>query len=201
MITFFVNANIRKPELYYGKLCLVSKEATVFAPYLVIWITVASITGVCTWVGHPACALTTARCCSAPVPHLSRITWHPPGNWTLKLQTRVITLVLDKLLTVWGDSGETSQLRKTRSCVMNVTKTLLWIHKCPALTVVTDDCHANSLLILHVAINRKRCRTTLAIRINDVISASTANVFSYLRTGSSCIWGIIVFTALVALQV
>ena len=73
---------------------------------------------------------------------------------------------------------------------MNVTKTLLWIHKCPALTVVIDDCHANSLLIIHVAINRKRCQTTLAIRINDVISACTADVFSYLRTGSSCNWGI-----------
>ena len=71
MVTLFAAfTSISKPELYNRKLGLVSKETAVFTPYIVILVTVTSITGVCTRVSHPACALTIARC-SAPVCHLS----------------------------------------------------------------------------------------------------------------------------------
>ena len=74
MVTLFTSStSISKPELYYRKLGLVSEETAVFKPYIVILVTVTAITGVCTRVSHPACALTIARC-SAPVRHLSRIT-------------------------------------------------------------------------------------------------------------------------------
>ena len=157
-ITACVVAYISKPELHHGKMILVTEKSAVFTPYSVIFITVTTITGVCAWVGHPTCALTTDRC-STPVRHLNRITWHPPGCsifehlWT-------ITLILDKLLTVWGNSGETRQLGQTRSCVMNVTCVTSWrfasIHQCSAFTVVTDDCHATSTLVTHVTRDVKR---------------------------------------------
>ena len=166
-------------------MCLVSEETAVFTPYIVILITVTTITWVCTWVGHPACALTTTRWCSTPVRHLTRVTWHPPSK-SSPHRPWMITLVLDKLLTVWWDSGETCQLRETRSCVMNVT----WVttsrtksvHVRSAFTVVTDDCNANSIFVTHVAVNSEWCQASRAIWINFVISAY-ADVFPSCRTG------------------
>ena len=74
MVTLFAAfTSISKPDLYHRKLGLVSEETAVFTPYIVILVTVTAITGVCTRVSHPACALTIARC-SSPVRHLSRIT-------------------------------------------------------------------------------------------------------------------------------
>ena len=73
---------------------------------------------------------------------------------------------------------------------MNITKKVLTRYVCPALTVVTDDCHADSILVFHVTINRKWSQASLAIRINEIISAFTANVLFYRRTGRSCNWGI-----------
>ena len=54
-------ACISKPELFNWQMCLVSEETAVFEPFIVILVTVASIARVCACVGHPACALTTAR--------------------------------------------------------------------------------------------------------------------------------------------
>ena len=74
LVTF---TSISKPELYNRKFALVSQETAVFTPYTVIRITVTAIIGVCTWVGHPACAFMT-DICHAPVSHHSVITWYPP---------------------------------------------------------------------------------------------------------------------------
>ena len=67
-------------------------------------------------IGHSACALTTARWCSAPIIHPDGVTWHPGRVW----HPRIMTLILDKLFTVCGDFSETFQLRQTCSGVMNV---------------------------------------------------------------------------------
>ena len=40
--------NISKPKLFNWKLGLISKETAVFAPHMVVFITVATIAGVCT---------------------------------------------------------------------------------------------------------------------------------------------------------
>ncbi len=178
-------ACIAKPQLFNWQMCLVSEETAVFTPYIIILITVTSMTTY-TRVGHPTCALTTARWCPAPVRHLTRITWHPEAisatnNWT-------ITFILNELFTIWVDSGETRQLRQTRSCVMDVT----WVttisftslHESSAFTVVTNHCHANATLATHVAVNGKWCQASRAIWINDVISAYITAVCSDRRTGS-----------------
>ena len=153
--------SISKPELFDRKLCLVSQQTAVFTPYKVILVTVTTKPGVCAWVGPTACALAADRR-PAPVRHLSRITWHPPSVWiSIVKQNWVITLVLNKLFTVWRDSGETRQLRQTCSCVMNVTwvttSTAISIHMCSAFTVVTYYCHANSTLISHVTEDCEWC--------------------------------------------
>ena len=188
VVTSVTAARIPKPELFNWQMCLVSEETAVFTPYIVILITVTTISWVCTWVGHPACALTTTRWCSTPVRHLTRITWHPPGICSVPSKHHwVMTLVLDKLLTVGGDAGETRQLRETSSCVMNITwvttpgfKT---IYVRSAFTVVTDHCHANSIFITHVTVYSKWCQAPRAIWINDVISTYTTAVCSDLGTG------------------
>ena len=194
MITVSTATSIPKPELFDRKLCLVSQQTAVFTPYIVILITVTTKSGDCAWVGHPACALTIDRC-STPVRHLSRITWHPPSVWTTIItekQNRVITLILNKLYTMWRYSGKTRQLRHTRSCVMNVTwvttSTAISIHMYSAFTVVTYNCHANSTLISDVTENCEWSLFSFAIWINDVISANNADVLSYHRTGGSNNW-------------
>ena len=184
--------SISKPELFDRKFCLVSQQTAVFTPYTVILITVTTKPGVCAWVGHPTCALTIDRC-SSPVRHFSRITWHPPSIWmSIVKQNWVQTLIFDELFTVWRNSGETGQLRQTRSCVMNVTwvttSTAISIHMCSSFAVVIYYCHANSTLISHVTEDCEWCQASLAIWINGVISAYTADVFSYHRTGNSNNW-------------
>ena len=134
VVTLIAAISIPKPELFDRKLCLVSQQTAVFTPYTIIFITVTTIPGVCAWVGHPACSLTSDRC-SIPVRHLNRITWYPPSVRTNAIisikQNRVITLIFNKLFTVWRDSGETRQLRQTCSCVMNVT----WVITFTAISI------------------------------------------------------------------
>ena len=173
MVTLLATiASIAKPELSNRKMWLLSEETAVLSPHAIIRITIAFISGVCTWFVHPACAPATFRC-PAPVVHLSRITWHQPPMHIVK-QEGIYTLILDKLFTVWGDCGEARQLRQTRSHVVNVT----WVtplgfisfYQCSVFTVVTDDCHANSVLISHIAESYKWLQTSLAIRIYDIIA-------------------------------
>ena len=122
VVTLIAAGCISKPELFNWQMCLVSEETAVFTPYIVILITVTTISWVCTWVGHPACALTTARWCSTPVRHLTRITWHPPGIYSEPSKHHWgITLVLDKLFTMRWDSGETCQLREAHFCVTYIS--------------------------------------------------------------------------------
>ena len=177
---------ISKSQLFNWQTCFVSEETAVFTPYIVIVITITVIS-TCAWVDHTACAHTTPRWCSTPVHHLSRITGHPPGI-SVTYQYWMITLVLNKLFTVWWDSGETRQLRETRSCVMNITcvttLTFTSLHERSALTVVTDDCNANSIFVTHVTVNSEWCQASRAIWINNVISAYTTAVCPDFRTGS-----------------
>ena len=53
------------------------------------------------------------------------------------------------------------------------TKMTYWggapIYQCFAFTVVTDDCHANSILVIHVTGDVKRWEASFTIRINEVI--------------------------------
>ena len=180
--------SITKPELFYWQLCLVSEETTVLTPVIVILITITTISGVGTWVGHPACALTTARWCSAPVRHLSRITWHPPSIWIVKPKTGAITLILDKLFTVRRNSGKSRQLRQFSSCVMNVTRVTPRLfttsHQLPSFIVMTDDCYANTFLVSHVTVDSKRCQTPVTIWINDILPADCADGTPDFRAGS-----------------
>ena len=166
--------SITKPELCYWKLFLFSEKTAVFTPYSVILITVTAITGDCTWVVHPACALTTARWCSTSVRHVNGITWHPPSKYSAFEHLRSKTVILYKLLTVWGDSGEIGQLRQTRSIVINetwvATRVFKSFHMSPVLTVVTYDSHTNSILVSHVTVHWEWCQISFAIWINVVIS-------------------------------
>ena len=48
VVTSVTAAHIPKPELLNWQMCLVSEETAVFTPYMVILITVTTISGVCT---------------------------------------------------------------------------------------------------------------------------------------------------------
>ena len=83
---------------------------------------------ICAWAVHSACALATAGSCSTPVRHISRITWYPPGMIALEHQW-IKALILDKLLAVCGDTGETGELQKICFLVLNDTRIRSWIFK------------------------------------------------------------------------
>lgn len=109
--------------------------------------------------------------CSAPIIHLSGVTWYPPAY---ACHERIMTLTLDKLFTVWGDFSETCQLRQTCSGVMNVPYVIVsTFHACSSFSVVTDGCHANPIFVTHVTINCKWCQSFCAIWINDISSIYT----------------------------
>ena len=48
VVTFLGTTHITKPELFYWKLCLISEKTAVLTPYLVILITVTTLTRECT---------------------------------------------------------------------------------------------------------------------------------------------------------
>ena len=56
-------------------------------------------------------------------------------------------------------------------------------HQLPALNIVTDDCLANTLFVIHITVHSKWCQPSLAIWINPIASA-TAVVFGDFRAGS-----------------
>ena len=166
----------------------IRENTTIFTPHLVIFVTVTRRPRVCAYLGHSACALTTVRWCSASIIHLSGVTWHPLAH---VCHHRMMTLILDKLFIVWGDFSDTNQLRQNRSGGMNVTYVIAeTFHACSGFTVVTDDCHANSILVTHVTVYCKWYKRTLVIWVNDVISACTVGVFPYHRTRSYFNWNV-----------
>ena len=192
MISFLVSiACITKPQLFDRRMCLVSEETAVLTQFAVFFVTITRMSRVWTLVSHPACVRTTARWRPSPVSHLDRIPWHPPSNITSE-ELWITALITDKLFAVWRDSGETRQLRKTRSGVMNITwvttRPLISLHMRSTFAVVTDDYHANSILVIHITVNCKLCKRTLAIGINDVISTCSTDVFSYFRIRSHVPW-------------
>ena len=168
-----VASSISKPQLFNWKMYLVSEETAVFIPLIIISIAVTVVMGLCTRVINPACALTAACWCSAPIVHVNGITWHPPASIIAKHQW-ITALVLYKLLAEQRDCGETCQLRKTRFRVFNVTWIRSWslksVHQRSIFTVVTYDGHANSILVSHVTGDVIRWHASFAVRINNISS-------------------------------
>ena len=75
VVAFLVwTACVPKPELRHWKVGLVSEETAVFTPHLVILVTVAGTTWVCTRVIHTARAFVAARSGPTPVRHILTIT-------------------------------------------------------------------------------------------------------------------------------
>ena len=151
-------------------MCLFSEEATVLPPFSVILNTVTNFFFICAVVVHSACALTTIRSCSAPIVHFHGVTWNPKAI----VQSRTEALVLDELLTVLGNIDETHQLRDVRSLVVYVTWIRsLWfisLHQRPDLAVVTNDSHANFVLVDHVTCDVTWLQPSFAARIDGTRS-------------------------------
>ena len=186
MVTLlFIPICISKPQLPDGQMRLVSEEATVFAPFLVIRITVASKCSIYASAFYPACALITISVCSVPISHFDGVTWHPPGVRSVSGLRGYFfseyfwgeyfwgfTLVLYKLFTVLRNPGETRQLRKARSCIGDVTwvtaSVFTFVHLCFVFAIVTYDCHANTVLVGHVTRDVKWLQFSFTVRINDI---------------------------------
>ena len=181
MVTLlFIIICISKPQLPDGQMRLVSEEATVFAPFLVICITVASTSFFYARAIYPACTLITISFCSVPIGHIDEIAWHPPGESSV-LGLRgyfwgeyfwSFTIVLYKLFTVLRNPGETRQLRKARSCIEDVAWVTAWVftfvHSCFVFAIVTYDCHANTVLVGHVTRDVKWLQFSFTVRVNDI---------------------------------
>ena len=146
---------ISKSELSDWESPFISEEAAVLTPFCVILVTIATFPSD-TRIFPAACTFLAIRRCASPVSHIFGITGYPPPIRIngIKQQHWVKTLVLDKLFAVWRDVCETRQLRQTRSGIIYVTRVtpsfLTPIHQCSVLTVMTNDCHANSVLVSHV---------------------------------------------------
>ena len=146
---------ISKSELSDWESQFISEEAAVLTPFCVILVTIATFPSD-TRIFPAACTFLAIRRCASPVSHIFGITGYPPPIRIngIKQQHWVKTLVLDKLFTMWGDFSETAQLRQTCSGVMNVSwvtpSRITPIHQCSVLAVMTNDCHANSVLVSHV---------------------------------------------------
>ena len=89
-----------------------------------------------------------------------------------------MTFVLDKLLTISRDVQKTKKLCTACQacyCVMNITYIASWtfisINQSPGFTVVTDNRHANSVLVSHVTMNSERFVTSFPIRVYNIRAA------------------------------
>ena len=89
-----------------------------------------------------------------------------------------MTFVLDKLLTISRDVQKTKKLCTACQacyCVMNITYIASWtfisINQSPGFTVVTDNRHANSVLVSHVTMNSERFVTSFSIRVYNIRAA------------------------------
>ena len=49
-------------------------------------------------------------------------------------------------------------------------------HQGSVFAVVTDDCHANVVLVSHVTINYERCHAAFSIRVDDVRSTWSVGI-------------------------
>ena len=172
-----------------------SKETAVFTQHVIILIAVTSTAAVCTCVGHAACALVGIRRGGpSPVRHLNVVTWDPPSIWVPHpKEGSAMTFVLDKLLTIRRDVQKTKQLcTACQACyyVMNITYIASWafrsIDQSPGFTVVTDNCHANSVLVSHVTMNSERFVTSFSIRVYNIAACGLWTVQFYFTACFSC---------------
>ena len=125
-------------------MCLVSKDTTIFTPYIVIHTTVTLFTVLC------ACAHVFFMCCTTPVGHFLRIRWKPKAIH----QCRNKALVFNELLTVRVNVDETHQLRYARSFEVHISR----VDSRSGIIVRFKSCfrcrdcresHTNSLLIVN----------------------------------------------------
>ena len=171
-------SSISKPQLFDWKMRFISEETAVFSPHIVILVTVTSGSLACAWIIYSACTnlSSISRWCSTPVIHSNAIAWHPPSECFVSVNFKQyggMTLILDELFTVQGNSGEIRKLGKTCSCVINITgvTTLRFtsVHQRSVFAVVTYKGHANSILVSHVTGDvTYRGQTSFAVRVNDV---------------------------------
>ena len=157
-----------------------SKKTAVFAQHFIIFVAVTLSAAVCTRTGHPACALVgICRGSPSPVRHLNVVTWDPPSIWVPHPQEgSAMTFVLDKLLTMCRDVQKTKQLYTAcQACcyVMNITYIASWrfiaINESPDFTVVTNNCHANSVFVCHVTMDSKWLVSSFSIGVDNIRAA------------------------------
>ena len=88
-----------------------------------------------------------------------------------------MTFVLDKLLTMCRDVQKTKQLSiacQAASCVMNITYiaslTFIASDQGPLFTVMTNNCHTNSVLVCHVTMNSEWFVASFSIGVDNIRS-------------------------------
>ena len=68
-------------------------------------------------------------------------------------------------------------LIKSLHCIPPNKLLLFWIfitsHQCPVFTVVTDDCHANTILVGRVTVNCKWRQSLLTVRVDYMSTAQS----------------------------
>ena len=96
------DTSISEANLFHRKMSFVSEETAVLAPLRVIFIAVTVTIRVSTRTIYCTCTCTLVSAwCTVPVCHLGIITWYPPTDGHVAVvQSRIVTLVLDKLFTV-----------------------------------------------------------------------------------------------------
>ena len=96
------------------------------------------------------------------------------------MQRKVWKLNVFDLLTVGRYGSQVSQLEEICPSVVNITLVascrFTSLHQCPVFAVVTDDCHANVVLVSHVTINYERCHASFSIRVDDVRSTWSVGI-------------------------
>ena len=62
------------------------------------------------------------------------------------------------------------------------------IYQRSVFTVVTDDCHANFVLVSHVTVNSERCHASFAIRIDDIRTTWSLGIAEFDITAGFVSW-------------
>ena len=196
MVGFLATSCIPKPQLCHRKARLFSEQTAVLTPRSIIFVTVASVLWIRTWIWNGYSArtlLVISWFCSTPVLHFGSVTCHPPAIYTVIEEARMKTPVLDKLLAVSRCIKKASQLlniNKALRLVMHISyvtsSCFVSIDPCFALAVVTDDCHANCHFVIHVTKHCERSVTTWSIRIDDIRTTCGLWIASFDLSASLC---------------
>ena len=129
-----------------------------------------------------------AHCWATPHAHLYKSVGTAPPQYFIftpscdthlppEQKTGVKTFVFDKVLTVRGNCSEGNKLGNGRwlhSRVINlfsIGSLTRSIYQRSFFTVVTNHCHANSIVLVHVALRGDGFAASLTIRIDDIRTA------------------------------